>query len=166
MFFINFNSFNFVIYQNNINFEFENKNKRNMVTILLLIVLCHIVDDFCIQNICLSQMKCKSWWVKECEKLGADFKNYKDDYLIALCMHATSWAIMILLPVIFMLNVPDVTIIVLFTANMIIHAVVDNLKANMGKINLLTDQIIHLWQIIITFYIVVYHPNLFVTLFN
>lgn len=38
-----------------------------------------------------------------------------------------------------------------FVINMIIHAVVDDLKANRFVINLTIDQTIHLFQIIITF---------------
>lgn len=129
-------------------------------------VLCHILDDFVVQPVCLSQMKTKSWWVKECEKVGADFKKYKDDYLVAITMYATSWSIMILVPLMLMCDVPDTLLITLFAINMIVHAVVDNLKANMGKINLFTDQIIHMWQIIITFYVAVYRPHILDTLFG
>ena len=42
-----------------------------------------------------------------------------------------------------------------FIGNTIIHAVVDNLKANKLKINLVVDQSIHILQIIIT-YIILY----------
>ena len=38
---------------------------------------------------------------------------------------------------------------VFFVSNAIIHGIVDNLKANAKKINLITDQLIHLLQIII-----------------
>lgn len=37
-----------------------------------------------------------------------------------------------------------------FLVNALVHSIVDNLKANELKINLITDQAIHLAQIIIT----------------
>ena len=47
-------------------------------------------------------------------------------------------------------NVRIVPFILLFIANMLIHAAVDHLKANLLVINLITDQSIHLIQILIT----------------
>jgi hypothetical protein len=38
----------------------------------------------------------------------------------------------------------------LYIINMVIHFVVDDLKANRGKINLLADQSIHIFQIFLT----------------
>lgn len=122
--------------------------------------LCHLIDDFVFQPLCLSQLKCKSWWVEECKKNKVDFENYKSDYISALIMHAMSWAIMILLPVMFMMDVNDWLLIKLFLINTAIHAYVDDLKANRFKINLWTDQIIHLLQILVTFYIVVFNQTL------
>lgn len=40
-----------------------------------------------------------------------------------------------------------------FACNIIVHAFVDNMKANKFKINLIQDQIIHIIQILITFFI-------------
>ena len=131
-----------------------------MAEIVLLMVLGHVLADFYVQPICLSQMKCKCWWVKECEKNNVDFKEYQADYIVALIMHSISWAVMILMPIMFLMNVNDWLLLKLFLINTGVHAVVDDLKANRYKLNLWTDQFIHIWQMLITFYIVVFNPTL------
>ena len=44
-----------------------------------------------------------------------------------------------------------ITLSMLWIINLIIHMFVDDLKANRNKINLITDQLIHIIQIIFTF---------------
>lgn len=116
------------------------------IFVLLLMIFCHIVDDYYLQGI-LASLKQKDWW-----KEHAPDKMYKYDYQMALFMHSFSWSFMIMLPLAvfygFMINW---LFIVLFICNVIIHAVVDNLKANKKKLNLTEDQIIHLIQIVATF---------------
>lgn len=113
--------------------------------IVLLMIFCHIVDDYYLQG-WLASAKQKKWW-----KDNAPQNLYKYDYLMALFMHAFSWSFMIMLPVaVSMRFAPGVAFYILFAVNLIIHAFVDNLKANMLKINLITDQTIHLIQILIT----------------
>ena len=47
-------------------------------------------------------------------------------------------------------------IIVTFILNLIIHMTTDNAKANLGKINLIQDQLIHMAQLVVTWlYLVV-----------
>lgn len=105
----------------------------------------HIVDDYYLQG-WLASAKQKEWWEK-----NAPQKLYKNDYLWALIMHAFSWTFMIMLPLAIYFNfyITDIFMII-FTANWIIHAVVDDLKANAKVINLWADQLIHIGQIIIT----------------
>ncbi len=131
-----------------------------MVKIILLILLAHIIDDFVLQPVCLSQLKCKSWWIEECNKNNVKFEKYQTDYVVGLIMHAASWSIMILLPIMLLMNVDDWLLLKLFLINMAIHAIVDDFKANRYKINLWTNQFIHIWQIIITFYLVTFNPTL------
>lgn len=118
--------------------------------IILAMIFCHIVDDYYLQG-CLALMKQKKWWQE-----NAPQKLYKYDYIVALIMHSMSWSFMIMLPIAISmgLNV-SVLFAVVFIGNTIIHAVVDNLKANKLKINLVVDQSIHILQIIIT-YIILY----------
>lgn len=114
--------------------------------ILLLMIFCHIVDDYYLQG-WLASAKQKSFWEK-----NAPDKLYKFDYIVALVMHSLSWSFMIMLPLAVFNNFEaGVLYGVFFVINASVHGIVDNLKANAKKINLITDQLIHLSQIVITF---------------
>lgn len=114
--------------------------------ICLAMVFMHILDDFCLQGI-LASMKQKEWWRKQ-EGYQALYRN---DYVVALFMHSFSWTFMIMLPIAISLqwNITGV-FLGFFVANLIIHAIVDDLKANKKKINLGVDQGVHLIQIGVT----------------
>lgn len=117
----------------------------SIFVVLILMLFAHIVDDFYLQGI-LAKMKQRSWWQ---EKLPD--KLYEYDYIVALIIHAISWAIMITLPILFVsVWNPHWAVYLMFGINLAIHAVVDDLKANRKKINLVIDQSIHFVQIIIT----------------
>ena len=116
---------------------------------LFLMMLFHIIDDFVFQPVCLSKLKQKSWWEKNIPE--EDIEKYKDDYKTALAMHSLSWAIMITLP--WFIIASEIAIGLSVLINMIIHYNIDDLKANQRKINLQTDQNIHLMQILITWII-------------
>jgi hypothetical protein len=113
--------------------------------ILFLMMLFHIIDDFVFQPICLSKLKQNDVW-----------KNsppmYKNDYIMALFIHALSWSIMIHLPL-FIFCIPWWVLILTISSNLVVHMIVDDLKANLKTINLVQDQSIHLIQIILTFVI-------------
>lgn len=114
--------------------------------IFLTMVFMHILDDYRLQGI-LASMKQKEWW--EAQK---EYKPlYKYDYIAALIMHSFSWSFMIMLPIAIMLNF-DISIgfVIALFVNMIVHCIVDDLKANKKKINLVVDQTIHIIQILIT----------------
>lgn len=113
--------------------------------IVLLMIFCHIVDDYYLQG-WLASAKQKKYWQE-----NAPEKMYKYDYIWALFMHSFSWAFMIMLPVAF-INRFDLSVLFLtvFIINVAVHAFTDDLKANKRKINLWVDQIIHLSQIVIT----------------
>lgn len=128
------------------------------IFILLFMIMMHIVDDYYLQGI-LASMKQKSWWKKQ--------SNYKDkyinDYLIALIMHAFSWAFCIMLPIAINLKFEvDAFFAIMLGINFMIHAIVDNFKANELKINLVQDQTIHIIQILITFAVFYLRMNLVV----
>ena len=115
--------------------------------LLFLMLFMHIVDDYYLQG-WLASAKQKSWWEQ-----NAPNKLYKYDYLIALFMHSFSWSFMIMLPYhIYILLFGGTFYPILFIGNLIIHMYVDNMKANLKKINLIQDQLIHMIQIIITWY--------------
>lgn len=116
--------------------------------IFMLMIFCHIVDDYYLQG-WLASAKQKKYW-----KDNAPDRLYKFDYIWALLMHSFSWAFMIMLPIAYVTNfsIPFMFVIV-FITNILIHAFVDDLKANRKKINLIQDQTIHLMQIWFTFMI-------------
>lgn len=109
-------------------------------------ILLHIIDDFVLQPICLSKLKQKSFW----ESYVKDSEIYKYDYKVALIIHGLSWSIMIHIPFMF-LPMYEWWILWSVMTNAIFHAWIDNEKANKLSINLLTDQIIHLFQIMTIF---------------
>lgn len=113
--------------------------------LILLMVFCHIVDDYYLQGI-LAKMKQKKWWEE-----NAPDKKYKTDWEAALYMHGFSWAFMIMLPIA-IVNQFEINLwfVIIFFVNMSIHCFVDDLKANKLKINLRQDQGIHLLQILVT----------------
>lgn len=123
-----------------------------MKTIMLLtMIFLHIVDDYYLQGI-LASMKQKSWW-----QSNAPDPLYKNDYKVALIEHAFSWTFMIMLPSMILMIVNNeyyiAKLLVIFILNCLIHALIDNLKANVRIINLVQDQTTHLIQVIITWLI-------------
>lgn len=120
----------------------------NNFFVILLMIFCHIVDDYYLQGI-LASLKQRLWW-----KQRASEPKYKYDYIWALIMHSFSWAFMIMLPIAFVMNFEiDILFGIIFGINVVIHAIVDNEKANKQRINLWTDQILHLAQIFGTAFI-------------
>ena len=119
------------------------------VFILLAMIFLHIIDDYGLQGI-LASMKQKKWWQEQKE-----YKDlYKHDYLMALIEHSFSWSFMIMLPIVLTQNFQtDTMFLILFILNVFVHAWVDNEKANKFTINLVTDQLIHLAQIVATWLI-------------
>ena len=124
-----------------------------MIKILLFLamIFLHIVDDYYLQG-WLASAKQKSYW-----KQNAPDKLYMHDYIMALFMHSFSWAFMIMIvPSVYTLittiniNNASLGIALIFLANLCIHMTTDNAKANLKKINLVQDQLIHLAQITIT----------------
>lgn len=120
---------------------------REMFT-LCLMIFAHVYDDYYKQGI-LASMKQKSWW-----KSNSPDRMYRFDYIAALVAHSFSWAFTVTLPlfVLFMASFDAETYCVALAINMIVHCFVDDLKANRKKINLVTDQLIHILQIVLTWF--------------
>ena len=117
----------------------------NICFTILLMIFCHIVDDYYLQGWLASAKQNKYW------EENAPAKLYRFDYIWALIMHSFSWAFMIMLPIAFAMSFQiNVLFVVVFVANMIVHAITDNEKANRFTINLWFDQIVHLSQIAMT----------------
>ena len=115
--------------------------------ILFAMLWCHVIDDYAIQGI-LANLKQKKWWEEH-----APQPLYKNDYIIALIMHSLSWSFSISIPILIaaVLWKNSVLLPVLplfYVLNTIVHAIVDNAKANRFEINLIQDQLIHIVQIV------------------
>ena len=117
------------------------------IKILLFMILFHIIDDFVLQPISLSNLKQKKWWKKQ----EGYSDKYKDDYKVALAIHSISWSIMIHIPLVIMFSsLGQLALLISFIVNAVIHYYIDDLKANKLKINLFEDQMVHFWQICTT----------------
>lgn len=113
-----------------------------MIYVFLIMILLHIIDDFVLQPICLSKLKQKSFW----ETYIKDDEKYKFDYKVALVIHALSWSIMIHLPLM-VIGVGEYSILLSVIINTIMHAWIDDEKANKLNITLFEDQLMHLIQV-------------------
>lgn len=116
------------------------------IMVLFAMLFLHVVDDFYLQGI-LANLKQKKWW-----RDNYNYRLYQNDYIAALVIHSFSWSFMIHLPVV-VANYEHLqtgVFLAVFAINMFVHGIVDDLKANKLKINLITDQFIHFCQIIIT----------------
>lgn len=125
-----------------------------MLLILFIMIFCHLIDDYKLQGI-LANMKQRKWWQENANK-----NLYRNDYKIALIEHAFSWSFTITLPFLVIAFIQKnellaILLIISYLFNTVIHAFVDNLKANKFKINLVEDQLIHLTQIICTWIILI-----------
>ena len=121
--------------------------------LFVIMLFCHIVDDFYFQPGMLSKLKQKSWWEE-----NANDKKYKNDYLIALYIHGFSWSFMVHLPLLVYALLGNVNLDVFNTfypislgMHTFVHAAIDDQKANYKTTNLITDQIIHFFQMIVIF---------------
>ena len=123
----------------------------NNVLVFLTMFFLHIVADYNLQGI-LASMKQKKYWEDEMSKMGMsqDEKDkYKYDYIVALLTHSFAWTFLFMLPLLFVFKL-SVMYYILFVINLILHTIIDDLKANKFKINLVEDQLLHLIQIIVT----------------
>ena len=121
------------------------------VLILITMIFCHIVDDYYLQG-WLASAKQKEWW-----KQNAPDIMYRHDYVVALFMHSFSWTFMIMfVPTIYILIFGGSWPWFAFVLNVILHMVVDDLKANKKTINLVQDQGIHMIQIAATWGIMLF----------
>lgn len=125
------------------------------VILLIAMIFCHIFDDYYLQGI-LASMKQKSWW-----KENYPDEIYEHDYIVALITHAFSWTCSIHIPLFIYsiwIGIPNyswIAGICIFVFGVSVHALIDNKKANNKDINLCSDQLAHLFQILIIWWVYV-----------
>ena len=115
----------------------------NWQVTLVLMLAGHLVADYTLQG-WLADGKQKSWWRKNCAEEILD--KYRYDYIAALVCHSLYWSI-------FVCSVfyNSRLFLAAIAVNTLVHAVIDDLKANRMRINLIADQLLHLLQILVTF---------------
>lgn len=120
---------------------------------ILGMILFHLIADYNLQG-WLASAKQKEWWKENCSD-----EMYNKDYLCALIEHSLYWSIFIHIPVaIYLYQMLSERIfgtmwqLFLTTTllNSVIHAIVDNEKANKHSINLCEDQFAHMAQVLVT----------------
>lgn len=114
-----------------------------------LCMLLHLLADFTLQG-CLADLKQKRWWDAQLEKHNMTDKAsiYKHDYVAGLMAHSLMWSLVTFLPLMLVLSSEQFTAIVIM--NTVWHAFIDTEKANALSINLITDQLSHLLQVMCT----------------
>lgn len=118
------------------------------IFILFLMIFCHIIADFHIQNSFMAKYKQKKEW----ELLYR--KEYINDWIPVLAVHAFSWSFFTFLPLLYYVYTKDITFNTLANVillNAIVHFIVDDQKCNRFNINLIVDQEMHILQIVLTF---------------
>lgn len=118
----------------------------NKFFILILMLFLHVLEDFHLQGI-LASMKQIKWWEKQ---IGSEYLGkYTYDWVPSLLAHAFEWTFMVMIPIFLTREFTYLTALMLL-ANVSFHFAIDNAKCNLMQINLVTDQILHLVQILIT----------------
>lgn len=123
------------------------------IILLIFMLYFHIIDDYYLQGF-LAQAKQKSWWKEHYPE-----PMYRHDYIIALIEHAFSWAVTIHIPLLlayaffeWSFEIPFGVAIFLFVTNIVLHALIDHMKANLKLCSLVLDQLMHVVQIYLTWY--------------
>ena len=137
----------------------------NPMNMLWACIGLHLIADYFLQG-CLSDLKRKRWWSDQIKKLYKDYdgyhksfewqyllvKKYKYDYMAGLFCHALMWTLVTFFPLMWYCSPCVFTCVVL--VNTSVHFVVDHMKANVHRLNLVQDQLIHMTQVIATVLIV------------
>ena len=129
-------------------------NRLNYIVLMIPIFLfLHCFADYHLQGI-LANMKCKDWWAKQfLNESEFSRSKYNKDYLVALWTHSFEWAFFITIPFLYICIINTnrngllITYLIMLLENTLIHAFIDNQKANKLRINLVEDQLFHLIQI-------------------
>ena len=138
---------------------------NNPMNMLWICIGLHLIADYFLQG-CLSDLKQKRWWNGQMKQLYESFdqkyqtyelkwkiqQKYKYDYMAGLLCHAGMWAIVSFFPLMWYCRPWLFTVLLL--VNILVHFVVDHMKANTHRLNLMQDQLIHLAQVVTTVLIV------------
>lgn len=120
----------------------------NPIQLVILTLALHFISDFNLQiGARLHEMKQKEWWTRMFEEYGIiDNKKYRNDWFVCLLIHSFVWTAITFAPMIWLYGNKFITYCVL-GFEFVVHAMIDNAKANDMTINLVEDQLWHLGQI-------------------
>ena len=120
--------------------------------ILIAVLFLHVMADFRWQGI-MAEMKSQDWWKKQ----KGYYDKYKNDYIPPLFWHSFHWSCCILLPYLvisqlmyYALGTVMPSFLVALAANTLVHMFIDHQKANCKSINLMQDQLLHIFQMLLT----------------
>lgn len=126
--------------------------------IVLFCLLGHYFADFTLQG-CLAQMKQKQWWIDTINKYNSEHTSNpidpalcRKDWRTSLFAHGLYWSLVTFLPIILFINTSDFFLISIVFINAMVHAVIDDMKANLHMITLKQDQTWHFIQISLTLF--------------
>ena len=129
------------------------RSDMDFTKILLLVLLLHFIADFNLQiGAKLHDMKQKMWWSRQYKRLkmeANDTRQYRNDYKCALFIHALVWSLVTFAPLVYFTK-NSYGYLAMIVVNTIVHAKIDDAKANEYILNLIEDQVMHLIQIVLT----------------
>ena len=129
------------------------------IFILFCMVFMHVFSDYNMQGV-LTQMKQKAWWISHFPGPEDAPDMYANDYKVALAMHAFAWAFATMIPIAAYLLLAGTgitsTFIFMLAMNTMLHYAIDDMKVNWEAINLKTDQMAHMLQIVCTWMMCLY----------
>jgi len=120
-----------------------------LIKSLFIMIFLAIVDEFYLQG------KLENLKNKYGLGFGESEKN-KNDWITALLIHSFSWTFMIHFPILYLGGITILHLILSFVINIFVHAILDHLATNVGKISYSTSYMGHLFQITMTFVAFVY----------
>lgn len=121
--------------------------------ILVSMLAMHVIGDWVLQTPLMCDLKQKAWWQQ-----NYGFQKNARDYKMVILMHSMLWSACVMMPVLvyqLWIGCSDLKAIVLllvFVINMLVHAWIDDLKANKDKLSLVDDHAVHLLQVAIIFF--------------
>lgn len=116
----------------------------------VILMLLHLLADFPLQTIgnpSIANLKCRDWWLDYFKGDKKALEPYKDDYKVMLIIHGFIWSAITFFPM-WTTAQALIPMAALLLGNTIIHAYIDNAKANWRCLSLVADQSLHVLQII------------------
>ena len=117
---------------------------NRIIFLIASMLFIHIIADYLVQNEFMAKFKQRKNW----EEYNTS-ELYSFDYIAVLLAHSFSWSFLTFFPL--LIEFKDAFgYFAIVVINTLIHAWIDDYKCNKLKINLITDQTLHIAQIMMT----------------